>query len=66
MKIVVIGGNGLIGTKLVQKLRQLGHDVVAGAGPNPVPLDNLAGRFLSANRDPRQVVIDVLARYFGL
>ena len=28
MKIVVIGGSGLIGTKLVNKLRQLGHEVV--------------------------------------
>ena len=31
MKIVVIGGNGLIGTKLVKNLRQLGHDVVAAS-----------------------------------
>jgi quercetin dioxygenase-like cupin family protein len=28
MKIVVIGGSGLIGTKLVKNLRQLGHEVV--------------------------------------
>jgi glutamate dehydrogenase/leucine dehydrogenase len=28
MKIVVIGGSGLIGTKLVNKLRQQGHEVV--------------------------------------
>ena len=27
MKIVVIGGTGLIGTKLVNKLRQSGHEV---------------------------------------
>ena len=31
MKIVVIGGSGLIGTKLVNKLRQLGHEVVAAS-----------------------------------
>ena len=30
-KIVVIGGSGLIGTKLVSKLRQLGHEVVAAS-----------------------------------
>ena len=30
MKIVVIGGTGLIGKKLVTKLRQNGHEVVAG------------------------------------
>jgi uncharacterized protein YbjT (DUF2867 family) len=31
MKIVVIGGTGLIGTKLVNNLRQRGHEVVAAA-----------------------------------
>ena len=30
IKIVVIGGSGLIGTKLVNDLRQRGHEVVAG------------------------------------
>ena len=30
MKIVVIGGTGLIGTKLVHILREQGHEVVAG------------------------------------
>jgi uncharacterized protein YbjT (DUF2867 family) len=33
MKIVVIGGTGLIGSKTVANLRQRGHDVVA-ASPN--------------------------------
>lgn len=33
MKIVVIGGSGLIGSKLVTKLREHGHDPVA-ASPN--------------------------------
>ncbi|WKL24876.1 SDR family oxidoreductase (plasmid) [Sinorhizobium meliloti] len=31
MKIVVIGGTGLIGSKLVQNLRERGHDVLAAA-----------------------------------
>jgi uncharacterized protein YbjT (DUF2867 family) len=31
MKIVVIGGTGLIGKKVVVNLRQHGHDVVAAA-----------------------------------
>jgi CheY-like chemotaxis protein len=31
MKIVVIGGTGLIGTKLVNNLRQRGHEVVAAS-----------------------------------
>jgi uncharacterized protein YbjT (DUF2867 family) len=29
MKIVVIGGTGLIGSKLVNKLREHGHEAVA-------------------------------------
>ena len=33
MKIVVIGGTGLIGSKLVTKLSTLGHEAVAAA-PN--------------------------------
>ena len=33
MKIVVIGGTGLIGTKVVAKLRSRGHQVIA-ASPN--------------------------------
>ena len=30
MKIVVIGGGGLIGKKLVTRLRERGHEAVAG------------------------------------
>jgi uncharacterized protein YbjT (DUF2867 family) len=33
MKIVVIGGTGLIGSKLVPKLREQGHEAIA-ASPN--------------------------------
>ena len=33
MKIVVIGGTGLIGSKVVRKLTQLGHEALAAA-PN--------------------------------
>ncbi|HEY3149719.1 MAG TPA: NAD-dependent epimerase/dehydratase family protein, partial [Dongiaceae bacterium] len=33
MKIVVIGGTGLIGSKVVSNLRQKGHEVIA-ASPN--------------------------------
>jgi uncharacterized protein YbjT (DUF2867 family) len=29
MKIVVIGGSGLIGSKLVEKLREAGHEPLA-------------------------------------
>jgi len=35
------------------------------AGPEAIRMDELARRFLSAKRDPRQVSTDVHARYFG-
>jgi uncharacterized protein YbjT (DUF2867 family) len=35
MKIVVIGGSGLIGSKLVKKLQEKGHDAIAAAPPIP-------------------------------
>lgn len=36
------------------------------AGPDRVPIDELVGRFLSATHDPRTVVADAHARYFGI
>jgi uncharacterized protein YbjT (DUF2867 family) len=57
MKIVVIGGSGLIGTKLVKNLRQLGHDVVAASpssGVTPLTGEGLAEALAGA-----QVVVDV-------
>ena len=45
MKIVVIGGSGLIGKKLVNELRQRGHEVVAASpstGVNAVTGEGLA------------------------
>ena len=35
------------------------------AGPEPIRMDELVRRFLSANRDARQVITDAHARYFG-
>ena len=35
------------------------------AGPEPVPLDELIRQALSARNDPRHVVVDPGARYFG-
>ena len=35
------------------------------AGPEPIPMDELVRRFLSANRDARKVTTDVHAGYFG-
>lgn len=57
MKIVVIGGSGLIGTKLVNNLRQLGHEVVAASpslGINAVTGEGLAEALTGA-----KVVVDV-------
>ena len=41
MKIVVVGGSGLIGSKVVSQLREHGHEVVA-ASPNS-GVDTLTG-----------------------
>ncbi len=41
------------------------NGIVELAGPEPFRLDELARRVLSANNDPRQVMADVHARYFG-
>ena len=57
MKIVVIGGNGLIGTKLVKNLRQLGHEVVAASRSSGV--DALTGKGLVEAMTGAQVVVDV-------
>ena len=57
MKIIVIGGTGLIGTKVVAKLREKGHEAVAAApstGVNSITGEGLAEAFAGA-----QVVVDV-------
>jgi uncharacterized protein YbjT (DUF2867 family) len=57
IKIVVIGGSGLIGSKLVNTLRQRGHDVVAASpssGVNIITREGLADALKGA-----QVVVDV-------
>jgi uncharacterized protein YbjT (DUF2867 family) len=57
MKIVVIGGSGLIGTKVVNKLRQHGHEVVAASPSSGV--DILTGAGLAEALAGAQVVVDV-------
>jgi uncharacterized protein YbjT (DUF2867 family) len=57
MKIVVIGGTGLIGTKLVNKLRQLGHEVVAASPASGV--NTITGEGLAEALKDAQVVVDV-------
>jgi len=57
MKIVVIGGTGLIGTKVVNNLRQRGHEVVAASpstGVNTLTGEGLKEALVGAN-----VVVDV-------
>jgi uncharacterized protein YbjT (DUF2867 family) len=57
MKIVVIGGTGLIGSKLVEKLHAAGHEPLAASpdtGVNSITGDGLAGALEGA-----QVVVDV-------
>ncbi|HJW37760.1 MAG TPA: SDR family oxidoreductase [Candidatus Udaeobacter sp.] len=41
------------------------NGVIAIAGPEPIRMDEFVRRFLSATRDPRTVITDVHARYFG-
>ncbi len=57
MKIVVIGGSGLIGTKLVKKLRDAGHEVVAASLQSGVNV--LTGEGLDAALSGADVVVDV-------
>jgi uncharacterized protein YbjT (DUF2867 family) len=57
MKIIVIGGHGRLGSKLVEKLGEHGHDAVAadlGTGVNTITGEGLAEAFTGAD-----VVIDV-------
>src|SRR6266513_442071 len=57
MKIVVIGGSGLIGSKLVNKLREHGHEAVA-ASPNS-GVNILTGEGLAEVLKGASVVVDV-------
>ncbi|MEV5744990.1 SDR family oxidoreductase [Microbispora rosea] len=57
MKIVVIGGTGLIGSKLVKKLGEQGHEAVA-ASPN-TGVNTLTGEGLAEVLVGAQVVVDV-------
>ena len=57
MKIVVIGGSGLIGSKLVTKLREQGHEAVS-ASPNS-GVNTLTGEGLAEVLKNASVVVDV-------
>ena len=57
MKIVVIGGTGLIGSKLVSKLRQLGHTVIAASPESGV--NSITGEGLNEVMNGTDIVVDV-------
>ena len=57
MKIVVIGGTGLIGSKLVNRLREQGHEATAAA-PN-TGVNALTGEGLAEALKGASVVVDV-------
>jgi uncharacterized protein YbjT (DUF2867 family) len=57
MKIVVIGGTGLIGSKVVERLKQKGHEAIAAA-PN-TGVNTITGEGLKEVLAGTQVVVDV-------
>src|SRR5688572_11405113 len=57
MKLVIIGGTGLIGSKLVTKLLEHGHDAVAAAPATGV--NTLTGEGLAEALQGASVVVDV-------
>ncbi|MYS93678.1 MULTISPECIES: SDR family oxidoreductase [Streptomyces] len=57
MKIVVVGGTGLIGSQVVALLREKGHDAVAAAPSTGV--DTLTGEGLAEALKGADVVVDV-------
>ena len=57
MKIVVVGGTGLIGSKVVQKLKQKGHEAIAAA-PN-TGVNTITGEGLADALTGAEVVVDV-------
>ncbi|MCL9685633.1 SDR family oxidoreductase [Legionella maioricensis] len=57
MKTVVIGGTGLIGTKLVNNLREMGHEVVAASPSSGV--NTITGEGLAKALADAQIVVDL-------
>jgi uncharacterized protein YbjT (DUF2867 family) len=57
MKIVVIGGSGLIGSRLVTKLSAQGHEAIAASPKSGV--DSITGEGLAAALNGASVVVDV-------
>src|SRR5712692_3930698 len=57
MKIVIVGGTGLIGARLVNNLRQQGHEAVAASPSRGI--NSVTGEGLAAALAGAQVVVDV-------
>lgn len=57
MKIVVIGGNGLIGSRLIKKLQDQGHEAVSASRASGV--NTLTGEGLAEALKGASVVVDV-------
>lgn len=57
MKIVVIGGTGLIGSKVVSRLRQLGHEVIVGSPQTGI--NTLTGEGLAEALVNTDIVVDL-------
>lgn len=57
MKIVIIGGTGLIGSKTTERLRKKGHEVIA-ASPN-TGVNTITGEGLAAALAGAEVVLDL-------
>lgn len=57
MKIVVIGGTGLIGSQLVKSLSKLGHEVIAASPSSGV--NSITGEGLAAAFEAADAVVDV-------
>ena len=57
MKVVVIGGSGLIGSKLVEELREAGQDPLSASPDSGV--DTLTGKGLAEGLRSARVVVDV-------
>ena len=49
-----------------QAAQGAGDGTVEIAGPEPIRMDELVRRFLSAKGDPRKVITDVRALYYGV
>lgn len=57
MKIIVVGGTGLIGSKLINKLREKGHEAIAASRSTGV--NTLTGEGLAQALEGANVVVDV-------